>query len=68
MNCEKIIQSNCYYQILGLETNCTDLQLKKAFKKKAILVHPDKNASPKATEAFKKVNAANNCLSDPRQR
>jgi len=30
------------------------------------LVHPDKNASPKATEAFKKVNAANNCLSDPR--
>jgi len=28
-------------------------------------VHPDKNPAPAATDAFKKVNAAMACLSDP---
>jgi DnaJ family protein B protein 12 len=31
-------------------------------------VHPDKNPAPKATDAFKKVNAAMACLSDPAKR
>ena len=34
----------------------------------AIKVHPDKNPHPKATDAFKKVNAAMACLSDPEKR
>jgi DnaJ family protein B protein 12 len=42
--------------------------LKKAFKKKALKVHPDKNAHPKANDAFKKVNAAMACLSDAGKR
>lgn len=31
-------------------------------------VHPDKNSAPKATDAFKKVNAAMACLTDADKR
>ena len=58
------MDATCYYSVLDVEKTCNDDELKRAFKKRAIKVHPDKNAAPKATEAFKRVNAANKCLSD----
>lgn len=54
--------------MLGVEKNCTENDLKKAFKRKAIKVHPDKNPAPQSTDAFKKINAAMACLSDPVKR
>ena len=45
-----------------------DSELKKAYKKRCLKVHPDKNAAPEADEAFKKLNAAMACLSDPDKR
>jgi DnaJ-class molecular chaperone len=54
--------------VLGVQKNCNEVDLKKAFKRKAIKVHPDKNPAPQATDAFKKVNAAMACLSDPDKR
>jgi len=45
-----------------------DKALKSAYKKKCLKVHPDKNSAPEADEAFKKVNAAMACLSDPQKR
>ena len=45
-----------------------DAELKKAYKKKCLKVHPDKNTAPEADEAFKKINAAMSCLSDPTKR
>lgn len=51
--------------MLGVSKNCTEAELKKAYKKKAIKLHPDKNTAPQAEEAFKKINAAMACLSDP---
>ena len=54
--------------MLGVIKNCSQDDLRRAFKLQAKLVHPDKNAAPQATEAFKKLNAAMNCLSDPKRR
>ena len=62
--CNEILKCTDYYKVMGVEKTCTDNDLKKAFKKRAIKVHPDKNPYPKATDAFKKVNAAMACLSD----
>jgi curved DNA-binding protein CbpA len=38
--------------VLGVSKNCTKEELSKAFKRKAIKVHPDKNSAPKSTDAF----------------
>ena len=54
--------------MLGVPKTATEAELKKAFKKRAVKVHPDKNAAPRATEAFKKINAAIACLSDEKKR
>lgn len=42
--------------------------IKKAYKKHAIKLHPDKNRAPQANEAFKKVSAAYACLTDSQKR
>lgn len=54
--------------MLGVSKTCTDKELKTAYKKKCLKVHPDKNNAPDADEAFKKINAAMTCLSDPAKR
>lgn len=57
-----------YYKILGLEKKATDSEIKKAYRKLALKLHPDKNGAPKATDAFKKVSQAYVCLSDAQKR
>jgi DnaJ homolog subfamily B member 12 len=67
--CQQILTKKDYYEILGLtKGRCTDDEIKKAYKKTSLKVHPDKNRYPKADEAFKKVNQAFVCLSNPDKR
>ena len=61
-------QKRDYYQILGVGRNASDEEIKKAFRKKALELHPDRNKSPDAEGKFKEVNEAYQVLSDPDKR
>jgi len=54
-----------YYEVLGLKKGATEAEIKRAFRKKAMEYHPDKNqGDKKAEENFKEVNEAYGVLSD----
>ena len=58
-----------YYSILGVSREASDEDLKKAFRKKAMDYHPDRNKSnPKAEEKFKEINEAYAVLGDKEKR
>lgn len=60
-----------FYDILGLETvrtTCTDVEIKKAYRKQSLLTHPDKNGHEHADEAFKMVARAFSVLGDKEKR
>lgn len=57
-----------YYAILGLEKSCSVEEIRKAYRKLSLKVHPDKNKAPGAEEAFKKVSKAFKCLSEDESR
>lgn len=56
------------YEILGLERTCTVEDVRKAYRKLSLRVHPDKNKAPGAEEAFKSVSKAFQCLSNDENR
>ena len=59
-----------YYEILGVQKNATEKELKKAFKKLAMKHHPDRNQENKeeAEEKFKEAKEAHEVLSDAQKR
>ena len=58
-----------YYKTLGVGRTASQAEIKKAFRKLARELHPDKNAGNKAAEErFKDVNEAHAVLSDPDKR
>lgn len=57
-----------YYEVLGIERNASEDDIKKAFRKKAFEYHPDHNRGDGATEKFKELNEAYQVLSDSEKR
>lgn len=67
---KKILQNakKGHYEALGLTKGASEAEIKKAYRKLALKFHPDKNSAPSAEAAFKVINAAFDCLSDPKKK
>ncbi|KAK3380335.1 hypothetical protein B0T24DRAFT_190796 [Lasiosphaeria ovina] len=62
-------QRKDYYKILGIDKNATESEIKKAYRKLAIVHHPDKNPGDETAEArFKDISEAYETLSDTQKR
>lgn len=48
----RVKNSENFYEMLNIKTNATISEIKKAYKKLALLLHPDKNSAPGAGEVF----------------
>lgn len=58
-------KSKDYYKILGVARDCTDMEIKKAYRKESLIHHPDKGGDE---EKFKLVAEAFSVLSDSQRR
>ena len=62
-------QKRDYYEVLGVSKDASEADIKKAFRKKAMEYHPDRNPdNPEAAEKFKEATEAYDILSNPEKR
>ena len=57
-----------YYEVLGIDRDASDEEIRKAFRRLDFKYHPDHNRDEQAGEEFKEVNEAYEILSDPNKR
>ncbi|XP_034426523.1 dnaJ homolog subfamily B member 12b [Hippoglossus hippoglossus] len=64
----RIKQCKDFYEILGVQKDAPEDELKRSYRKLALKFHPDKNHAPGATEAFKAIGNAYAVLSNAGKR
>ncbi len=63
------MSKQCYYEILSVQKNCSDGELKKSYRRMAMKFHPDRNPDDEDAEhKFKEVKEAYEILSDSQKR
>jgi len=62
------MNSKDYYSLLEIHRDATENDIKKAYRKLALVFHPDVNTSKDAEEKFKNLSEAYAVLSDSRKR
>jgi DnaJ family protein B protein 12 len=64
----RVISARSLWAVLGVDEGASGGSIKKAFRKLALRMHPDKNPAPRAKEAFQRVNHAFSVLNDAESR
>jgi molecular chaperone DnaJ len=59
---------NDFYVLLGISREASEAEIKKAYRKLAMELHPDRNPSPQAEARFKEITEAYEVLRDPQKR
>ena len=57
-----------YYEVLGVPKTESEENIRRAFRRKAMEYHPDRNKNADAEEKFKDINEAYQVLSDSKKR
>ena len=57
-----------YYSVLGVARNASEEEIRRAFRRKAMEYHPDRNKNADAEEKFKEINESYQVLSDAKKR
>lgn len=63
--CQRILRAEDHYAVLGVARGAEEAEVQREFRRSARSVHPDKNASPLASEAFKRLSRAHEVLTSP---
>ena len=69
MRPDSTVSKSDYYEVLGVSRECSDQELKSAYRKQALKYHPDRNPGDHAAEEmFKTASEAYQVLSDADKR
>jgi len=57
-----------YYKVLNIDRSASSKQIEKSYRKLILIIHPDKNPHPQASEAFNVLQSAKDCLTNEQTR
>ncbi|XP_017031061.1 dnaJ homolog subfamily B member 14 isoform X3 [Drosophila kikkawai] len=65
---QKVLRCRSHYEVLRVSHHATYSEVKRAYHKLALRLHPDKNQAPGAEQAFRRISEAADCLTDCQKR